>query len=278
MAPKTTYETASDLRERLTQAGIKFSPGETMPELKARMKKLEQKDQNEGNPLGKIKSDPMKGLSTLLKQDLVVICTELGEKPKGSIGDLLLKIRARMEELDDQKLEFGKYEELKTYSQLVAEKPEYLKWVIQEVESSAKSGKQLRTLAMYARLWYGKGPDTRKEMREKTKSDDSESEVETPQRMKTIPTKEGKDKLLKEEDPPNSKEKSKEFSQPSSSSGNQEPNANKADPKTKIPKPEWTGREEDLEMYVNQVREWQKLTNPESDSEYMKIGGLNKRK
>jgi hypothetical protein len=160
---KMNRKTAMAELERLE---ITFDPAETLPELKARLTLVE-KAQDSLNGEWRLKKDPMTGLSTLLKRDLVEIAENLGlfgAERKGkswkapTVGELLLGIRQLVKEMPQQHLGYGKHKAL-TYEQLPLK---YYQWAIQEVaDNKDSSGDGLRKTAMYGRLLYGKYPNQR---------------------------------------------------------------------------------------------------------------------
>lgn len=274
---------------KLETAGVEFDKKETLPELRHRLKLLEQ--EAEGETEMKLKEDPMTGLSSRRKEDIQIIAYWIGvNQVKGkTCGELLLAIRATLVELETKKLSFGKYKGLLSYKEAL-QKSSYAQWAMKETTDDSAKG--LREYAMFCHLYFGTAPDSRsKSKEEKDESPPTWTKVEKG----TIPKEEPQDS--DDEMPTGQKRLTKKTSQSSSakstgaaatkapppprppkSAYSETDTAEEAYEKLKVKPPQWTGRKEDWTLYLRQVQDWNETYGDGEDRAWMSTGSSTKRK
>ena len=290
--PRPVMATKAALIKELKEAGVIFSEKETVPELKFRLQQMKEAEKGTGLTSRKIKSDFNAGLGSLRKQTVQEICAGLqipikqkSARKAKTKPELLLDIRQKCEELHDLPLDFGKLRG-KTYAEGVLEK-QYVEWAIEETKTQqGASSVKLRCFAMYCQLAYG-GIKDEAETEELSEEDENEMlkpkqkpskssedqdpkqnpvRTKSPERMKppvkpepTAPhgyTWEKKE-LKEKASPPT-------FKMNSSSESEYEKVPNSGKIPVEPQPPQWTGKPEDLEVYVRQAQEWHSMFGKES--------------
>ena len=125
--------TKADLQKELNEMGVAFSPSMTALELAALLKKA--KGGNKDSKSGvKCKSDPMTGLSKLLKKTLfeIAMMMQIVLPKKVTKGEIMLELRENLPRIQNERMTVGKYKDSNIEMMtVVKDDPEYVLWTIQ---------------------------------------------------------------------------------------------------------------------------------------------------
>jgi hypothetical protein len=105
-----------------------------------------------------LKKDPMSGMTTLSRQELEQVYSALlPEVPMSEVssmsskGELMLGIRQRLKELEQESVRFGTHRG--TTFPTMLENKNYVKWIL--AEDTTQSHPEFRQLAMFVKLHHG---------------------------------------------------------------------------------------------------------------------------